>query len=176
MGFGTTTPGTGTTTIAIQGDLLASGTTTTYKSIVASTTKFSNGPIMTWPPTAGTNGQALTTDGTGIFSYTNITAPAATSTIFTSSGTWVRPVGVNSVIVTVIGGGGGGGGVTTDSGDAAGGGGGSGGYAHGAVSVSGNVTVTVGVAGAAGWLENISVTLDQALEAAFDASLLNLVA
>lgn len=66
---------------------------------------------------------------------------------FTSSDTWTRPAGIDTVYVKVWGGGGGGGG--TNSATAGGGGGGSG-YSEGLIAVTGNVTVTVGAAGAAG--------------------------
>jgi hypothetical protein len=67
--------------------------------------------------------------------------------VFTSSGTWVRPAGVDKVWVRVQGAGGGGGHSTTASNVAGGGGGG---YCEGLVSVSSNVTVTVGTGGAHG--------------------------
>lgn len=61
--------------------------------------------------------------------------------VFTSSGTWTRPTGVSKVYVKVIGAGGNG---ASGSGNGAGGGGGGGGYAEGLISVTGNVTVTIG--------------------------------
>jgi len=80
------------------------------------------------------------------------TAPRATSTVFTASGVWTKPAHLNYVRVRVLGGGGGTGGTDGDSGDGqnATGGGGAGAYAEGWVSVSGNVTVTVGAGGTAG--------------------------
>jgi hypothetical protein len=60
--------------------------------------------------------------------------------VFASSGTWIKPAGVNSVFVKVWGAGGGG----------AKGGGGSGGYSEGAISVNGNISVIVGIGGSGG--------------------------
>lgn len=66
--------------------------------------------------------------------------------LFTASGTWTRPTGINRVQVVLIGGGGGGAG----GGSGNGGGGGAGAYCEGMVAVTGDVSVTVGAAGAAG--------------------------
>jgi hypothetical protein len=65
---------------------------------------------------------------------------------FAAGGTWTKPADVNSVYVEVWGGGGGGG---TAAANASRGGGGSGAFSAGIVSVTGNVTVTVGGAGTA---------------------------
>lgn len=74
--------------------------------------------------------------------------------IFTSSGTWNKPVGVNTIVVEVLGGGGGGG---TPSNTAAGqaccaGGGAAGGYTKKQIDVSAisSETVTIGSGGSAG--------------------------
>ncbi|MFA6169379.1 MAG: hypothetical protein WC772_01230 [Candidatus Margulisiibacteriota bacterium] len=67
--------------------------------------------------------------------------------VFTSGGTWVKPAGVSVVYVEIWGGGGG---ARNASNNQSGGGGGGGGYCAGLVSVSGNVTVTVGSGGANG--------------------------
>ncbi len=60
--------------------------------------------------------------------------------LFTSSGTWTKPTGITKVLVKLVGGGGGGG-------YNSGGGGGGGGYAEGVVSVTGDISVTVGTGG-----------------------------
>ena len=68
--------------------------------------------------------------------------------VFLSSGTWTRPhSGITSVTVVCIGGGGAGG---LGNGGAGGGGGGGGGYIEASVTVSGNVTVTIGAGGVGG--------------------------
>lgn len=82
----------------------------------------------------------------------NLTAfSKATSTVFSTAGTftWVKPSNVNRVKVRVQGGGGGGGGVGSSGTNMAGGGGG-GAYCEAWVAVSGNVTVVVGAGGTAG--------------------------
>lgn len=64
--------------------------------------------------------------------------------IFTSSGTWTRPAGVDRVYVVVQGAGGtGGAGGGSGTFFRGGGGGGGGGYAEGSIEVSGNVTITI---------------------------------
>lgn len=90
---------------------------------------------------ATTTNLTVTGNTIGIF-------PKATSTTFTASGTWAKPAGVDKVKVTVVGGGGGSGGGVSQT--AGGGGGGGGAYCQAIVSVSGNVTVTVGSAGNSG--------------------------
>ena len=71
------------------------------------------------------------------------------STVFTSSGTFNKPTGVDFVYITMIGGGAGGNGspTTTEPGP----GGGAGGiYIRRCVKITGNVSVTIGAAGTAG--------------------------
>ena len=65
--------------------------------------------------------------------------------VFTSSGTWTKPTGVSKVFVRVLGAGGGSGGDTSGSILACGGG--SGGYSEKILTVTGNVSVTVGTGG-----------------------------
>lgn len=94
---------------------------------------------------------ATTTDlhVTGVATF-DISHAVATSTVFTKTGTWVRPTGVNTVTVQVVGGGGGGGGADTSSAQSSAGGGGGAACSTSIVDVTGNVTVTVGTGGAGG--------------------------
>lgn len=110
----------------------------------------------TYPDTAGTSGNVLTSDGTNW----NSSAPATFSVInvqtFTSSGTYTPTAGMKYCVVECIGAGGGGGGVadtTTGPGVAAAGGGAGGQYArtaYSAATVGASQSVTIGAAGTAG--------------------------
>jgi hypothetical protein len=66
--------------------------------------------------------------------------------IFTSSGTWTRPAGVDLIHFTVVGGGGNGG--DGDGGANGGGGGGAGAVRIGTLAITGDLTITVGAASA----------------------------
>ena len=70
--------------------------------------------------------------------------------IFTASGTWTCPAGVDKVFVRLFGGGGGGGGLNEDNNYITGGGGGGGYMAYSALNVTpnSNYTVTIGAGGA----------------------------
>lgn len=73
------------------------------------------------------------------------------SEIFLVSGTWIRPAGVTVVEIEVIGAGGGGAGGDTASPFFAGGGGGGGGYVFGVEeSVTGNISIAIGLKGTGG--------------------------
>lgn len=70
--------------------------------------------------------------------------------VFTASGTWTKPAGIQSVLVRIRGGGGGGGGID-GAGDRSGGGGGQGEYAEKYIASPGATeTVTIGAGGAGG--------------------------
>lgn len=93
---------------------------------------------------SGKGGQKVSvkSDETGL-EFTNPNGIPGNIQVFTSSGTWTRPSGIDQVYVKAWGAGGGGG-------ARQGGGGGGGGYAEGLIDVTGNVTVTIGAAGTGG--------------------------
>lgn len=105
-----------------------------------------NGVSYSFPTNQVASSSSLLTDSSGVLSWG---FPTATTTSFTSSGTWIRPAGVSFVEVEMCGGGGGGGG-TNSTASSIGGGGGSGAYARAIIQVNGNVTVTVGTGGVGG--------------------------
>lgn len=95
----------------------------------------------------GTSGNVLQSNGTDWVSgaVPAPPSPRVYTDVFTSSGTWTRPAGVDYVEAIVTGGGAGG------NGSAAGGNGGfAGGTAIKICNVTGNVTVTIGSGGTAG--------------------------
>lgn len=103
----------------------------------------------TWtvlPP--GTNGQVLTTQGTGANPVWAVPSTHGTQ-LFTSSGSFTAPVGIYTIYLTACGGGGGGGG-----GYGKGGGGGASGYCiykyPVSVSPGGSYPITVGGGGSSG--------------------------
>ena len=91
------------------------------------------------PPQAGNSGKALQSTGSGM-QWAEISSGSGIRSmqVWTSNGTWSRPTGVKSIIVTVVGAGGGGSGFCES--------GGAGGMAERVVDVTNvsNVTVTVG--------------------------------
>jgi len=109
----------------------------------------------TYPDTAGTSGNVLTSDGTNFISSAPATFSQVVTQIFTASGTYTPTSGMKYCIVELVGGGGGGGGAATTSSVqvAAGGGGGGGGYIRrlfSAATIGASQTVTIGAAGTAG--------------------------
>ncbi|MEW8027855.1 MAG: glycine-rich domain-containing protein [Candidatus Thiodiazotropha sp.] len=70
--------------------------------------------------------------------------------VFTTSGTFPRPTGVDSVHVLLVGAGAGGGGVSADTGVLVGGGGGGGQVIERDLAITGNLTITIGAGGGGG--------------------------
>lgn len=109
----------------------------------------------TYPSTAGTSGNVLTSNGTNWLSSTPTSFTSAVTQTFTASGTYTPTSGMKYCLLEVIGGGGGGGGagVTGASTVSNGGGGGAGGYARKlvtAAAIGASQVVTIGAAGTAG--------------------------
>jgi hypothetical protein len=162
-----TAGGTGRTTSTTAYGLIAAGTTATGALQTLATG--SAGQVLqsggaaalptystaTYPATAGTSGNVITSDGTNFVS----SAPATFNTIniqtFTANGTYTPTSGMKYCIIEALGGGGGGGGSadTVAGVHAAGGGGGAGSYARkfaSAATIGVSQAVTIGAAGAAG--------------------------
>ena len=143
-GVGTTTPAAGKFTTLEATSTLKLGTTNQGDIL------YDNGTSLI-RLTPGTSGQFLKTQGASANpTWTDGPGIPNNIQVFTTPGTatWTKPAGISKVYVKVWGAGGGGGSSSTS--DGGGGGGGGGGYSEGLVTVTGNVTVTVGTGGTAG--------------------------
>ena len=179
LGIGTTTLGSNilVTTGNVSNNAPASGNTVTIGQFAGSAQLALNGSTsgtvsvqtaaaagtwaMTLPTTAGSNTQALQTDGAGTTSWVNLKTK---STLFSSSGTYTPTTGaVVTRFVAVGAGGGGGGGALVASGTTASGGGGGGGAATFekiflTADIGASATITVGAGGTAGAAATVNST------------------
>ena len=164
-GFGIYGTATGTAATNIGGYFLASGGTnnialrmrgSTSGNLDISPSAVTTSHSLIMPAAQGAANTVLTNDGAGNLSWAVPSGGGGTIftgfQVFTSSGTWTQPAGVTKVMVEVWAGGGGGGGSSFNgcNGGYAGNGGGAGAFFKGLVTVSSNITVTVGAAGTAG--------------------------
>jgi len=150
----------------VKGNDVGIGTTNPVSTALLDLTSTSKGFL--GPRMTATQRDAISSPAAGLLIYNTITnqyniyngtswgavGSGGVSTsiqVFTSSGTWTKPVGITKVIVEVVGGGGGGGGTEASS-NKAGSGGGGGGYSRKIIDVSAvtSVEVTVGAGGSGG--------------------------
>lgn len=104
VGIGTNAPG---SALDVKGTLRLSGSSSGYVGLAPAAAAGST--TYTLPSADGTNGQALTTNGSGTLSWASAGgSPIATMDVKTSgsSATWTIPAGVTKVRITVTGGGG----------------------------------------------------------------------
>lgn len=148
----------GTTSAAVAGDLIVEGanalkladTDSTHSVALKAPATVTTDVTLTLPATAGSDGNVLSTDGSGNLSWVSaggIGTVLDTQT-FNASGTWTKP-SQGSIAVIQVWGGGGSGGKGVASGPAGGGGGGA--YCERVMRLSNlpsTVSVTVGAGGA----------------------------
>ena len=125
---------------SVEFDGTTSGTVTVQPAATAGTWS------LTLPTTAGTNGQALVTNGSGVTSWGAPAEPIDVQT-FNSSGTWTKPSAGSMALVEMWGAGGGGGNSATIANISGGGGGGYMFRIYALSDLGATVSVTVGAGG-----------------------------
>jgi Glycine-rich domain len=143
-----------TTAAATLRFLENSGNGTTYIALKAAES-ISSSVTFTLPTADGTNGQALTTDGSKNLSFTTITGGGSGLLTgvhyYTAGTTWNKPAGITHAYVLCLAGGGAGGSSPQPHFGAGGGGAGSYGWSYiAAASLSSTETVTIGPGGTPG--------------------------
>lgn len=148
-GTGVTTVGQSSAPTTINGNTInVSGTNATVQGSASTQVG-----LFTLPAADGSNGQAITTNGSKTLGFASMpyTAGFASVASFSSSGTWNVPAGITKCFIELWGAGGGGGGAGTTN--SASGGGGAGAYLNKLLTIPNGTTslsITIGTGGSGG--------------------------